>query len=69
MQTPGVDDVTGEKLIKRKDDNAETLVKRLEAFHKQTTPILDHYKSRVVDLHADRSLDTVAAEVGKAMDF
>ena len=68
-QTPGIDDATGEPLIKRKDDNAETLVKRLQAFHKQTMPILDHYKSRVVDLRADRAPDRVAAEVGTAMDF
>lgn len=29
----GVDDITGEPLIRRKDDNAETLKKRLAAFH------------------------------------
>lgn len=36
---PGVDDVTGEPLVKRKDDNAETLKARLDAFHKQTAPV------------------------------
>jgi len=35
----GVDDVTGEPLVKRKDDNAETLKARLTAFHQQTTPV------------------------------
>ena len=40
----GKDDVTGEELIQRKDDNKETLVKRLDAYHSQTTPILDYYK-------------------------
>lgn len=29
----GKDDITGEDLIQRKDDNAEVLNKRLEAFH------------------------------------
>lgn len=38
-KTPGVDDVTGEPLIRRKDDNAETLKARLTAFHKQTSPV------------------------------
>lgn len=38
-QIPGKDDVTGEDLIRRKDDNAETLKARLEAFHKQTAPV------------------------------
>ena len=38
-KTPGVDDVTGEPLVKRKDDNAETLKARLATFHKQTSPV------------------------------
>ena len=37
-KTPGVDDITKEPLIRRKDDNAETLKARLAAFHQQTTP-------------------------------
>ena len=31
--------VTGEPLIQRKDDNAETLRSRLGAFHAQTEPV------------------------------
>lgn len=38
-KTPGKDDVTGEPLMQRKDDNAETLKKRLEAYHKDTVPV------------------------------
>ena len=38
-KTPGKDDVTGEPLIRRKDDNAETLRARLAAFHSQTSPV------------------------------
>lgn len=34
-----MDDVTGEPLVKRKDDNAETLKSRLSAFHAQTAPV------------------------------
>jgi len=39
----GKDDVTGEPLIKRGDDNEETLTQRLEAFHAQTAPVVAHY--------------------------
>jgi adenylate kinase len=39
-----VDDVTGEPLIQRSDDNVETLRKRLAAFHSQTGPVVDYYK-------------------------
>jgi len=41
---PGVDDVTGEPLIQRSDDNVETLRKRLNAFHSQTGPVVEYYK-------------------------
>jgi adenylate kinase family enzyme len=38
-QVPGRDDVTGEPLTQRKDDNADTLKNRLKAFHAQTKPV------------------------------
>lgn len=40
----GKDDVTGEPLIQRGDDNAETLRKRLATYHTQTDPVAGHYK-------------------------
>ncbi|OAJ45115.1 hypothetical protein BDEG_28276 [Batrachochytrium dendrobatidis JEL423] len=42
----GKDDVTGEPLIQRTDDNAATLTKRLESYHKLTAPVADYYKRR-----------------------
>ncbi|KAL8424700.1 hypothetical protein Efla_001277 [Eimeria flavescens] len=36
----GKDDVTGEDLIQRKDDNEETLRKRLHVFNQQTLPLV-----------------------------
>jgi len=38
------DDVTGEPLIQRTDDNAETLKKRLSTYHDQTTPVISYYQ-------------------------
>ncbi|XP_058798702.1 adenylate kinase [Phymastichus coffea] len=43
---PMKDDVTGEPLIKRSDDNAEALKKRLAAYHTQTQPLVDYYALR-----------------------
>lgn len=43
---PMTDDVTGEPLIQRSDDNAETLRKRLTAFHQQTGPVIEYYKKQ-----------------------
>lgn len=38
------DDVTGEPLVQRGDDNEESLKKRLNAYHTQTEPIVEFYK-------------------------
>jgi len=40
------DDVTGEPLIQRSDDNVEALTKRLGVFHAQTAPVIDYYKKK-----------------------
>ena len=42
-KTPGVDDVTGEPLVQRPDDNEETVKKRIETYHSQTKPLVDYY--------------------------
>lgn len=38
--------MTGEPLIQRSDDTEETLKKRLETYHKQTTPVIGYYKQK-----------------------
>lgn len=38
------DDLTGEPLIQRSDDNADTLKKRLATYHDQTSPVVAYYK-------------------------
>jgi adenylate kinase len=40
----GKDDVSGEPLIQRDDDQEETVRKRLEVYHAQTEPLIDYYK-------------------------
>ncbi|KAJ7537085.1 hypothetical protein O6H91_12G096700 [Diphasiastrum complanatum] len=64
-KVPGLDDVTGELLIQRKDDNAEVLKSRLEAFHKQTQPVIEYYnkKGLVAQLHAEGSPRDVTSEI------
>eukprot|EP01112_Ceratiomyxa_fruticulosa_P018502 TRINITY_DN5920_c0_g1_i1.p1 TRINITY_DN5920_c0_g1~~TRINITY_DN5920_c0_g1_i1.p1 ORF type:complete len:289 (-),score=60.41 TRINITY_DN5920_c0_g1_i1:71-937(-) len=41
---PGKDDITGEPLVKRMDDNIETIKKRLDTYYESTFPLLDYYK-------------------------
>jgi len=39
----GKDDVTGEDLIQRDDDQEETVKKRLDVYHEQTEPLIEYY--------------------------
>ena len=66
-RVPGMDDVTGEPLMQRKDDNAETLKSRLGAFHAQTAPVIAHYASKVVNLNADQPAKVVEAQIANAL--
>lgn len=65
----GFDDVTGEPLIQRKDDTAQVLKSRLEAFHKQTEPVIDYYakKGVLAQLHAEKPPKEVTVEVQKVL--
>jgi len=51
----GKDDVTGEDLIQRTDDKPEVIEKRLQSYHKQTTPVLAYYKSQNILTTLDAS--------------
>ena len=55
-KTAGVDDVTGEPLIQRDDDQEATVRKRLEVYQAQTRPLVDYYGSWAAtgDAHAPR---------------
>lgn len=39
-----LDDETQEPLMQRADDTEEALAKRLQGYHAQTVPILEHYE-------------------------
>ena len=42
-QKADIDDESGEPLIQRDDDTEETVRKRLEVYHEQTSPLIDYY--------------------------
>ncbi len=63
----GKDDITGEPLIQRKDDNEETLRTRLGAFHKQTAPVLAHYQAVVKSVDAMQDIKKVNAAICAAI--
>ncbi|KAK9889112.1 hypothetical protein WA026_004383 [Henosepilachna vigintioctopunctata] len=43
---PGKDDVTGEDLVQREDDNPTVVLKRLEQYEKLTRPVVEFYKDK-----------------------
>ncbi|KAI4099180.1 MAG: hypothetical protein LQ339_006121 [Xanthoria mediterranea] len=47
-KVPGKDDVTGEPLTKRADDDEETWKQRLKKFDETSQPLLDHYDRKNV---------------------
>ena len=61
----GKDDITGEPLMKRKDDNEEALRTRLKAFHAQTKPVVDYYAKQGLysPIDANQKMDTVKGVV------
>ena len=51
--------------MKRSDDNEDALKIRLQAYHKQTMPLVDYYKKRGIHSRVDASqhADTVFASI------
>jgi adenylate kinase len=44
-RSEGLDDETGEPLVQRDDDTEETVRKRLNIYHEQTSPLIDFYRN------------------------
>lgn len=49
------DDVTGEPLIQRSDDNVQALRKRLAVYHEQTGPVVNYYRQKGIHRNLDAS--------------
>ncbi|KAF4981805.1 hypothetical protein FZEAL_2478 [Fusarium zealandicum] len=59
------DDITGEPLIQRSDDNADALKKRLVTYHKQTAPVVSYYQKTGIWKDLDASQEP--GQVWKSM--
>ncbi len=69
-QLAGVCDVCGSKeFVRRKDDNRETVVARLKAYHAQTAPIIPYYRGlgRFISIDGMAEIDAVEAALVKAL--
>jgi adenylate kinase len=53
----GTCDKCGQDLILREDDKPETVKKRLQVYHEQTQPLIDHYEKKGALLTVDGTKD------------
>ena len=70
----GLDDLTGEPLVIRNDDQEETVKKRLKVYHEQTAPLKEYYnrESQISDLiycvfDATKSVEVLHQEIEKVL--
>ena len=56
-------DVDGSKLVHRTDDNHTAIKKRLKIYHKDTEPLLEFYKNKLVKINGNQHIDEVKDEI------
>ncbi|GMM30402.1 adenylate kinase [Martiniozyma asiatica (nom. inval.)] len=68
-KTEMTDDITGEPLVQRSDDNVDALKKRLVTYHQQTEPIVDYYKKTGIwsGVDASQAPKTVWSDILKCL--
>ena len=61
--------VTGEALIQRSDDTEAALKKRLDVYHKQTSPLVEYYNKRglLTTLPAEAKAEQVYARIQESL--
>lgn len=65
----GKDDVTGEDLVQRPDDQEDTVRQRLDIYHQQTAPLVDFYKGLLAAEEAGAPAYHYVAGVGSVDDI
>lgn len=73
-QVEGKDDVTGEDLTIRKDDQEDTVRKRLVEYHQQTAPLVSYYQKEAAaghtqyhELNGTRSVSEISEELARIL--
>ena len=71
----GFDDVSGEELIQREDDQEETVRNRLKVYHQQTKPLVEYYTQlssldsniRVIKINGLAKVDSIKEEISRTL--
>jgi adenylate kinase len=74
LQVP--DEVARQRMLKRaadegrSDDTSDVIDRRIELYHRETEPIVQHYRLRgnLVGVHGTGTVDEVFAEIQRALD-
>ena len=69
------DEIARERLLKRSelegrsDDRPEAIDARLATYHRETEPVVDHYRAtgKLVQLHGERSMEDVWREISDSL--
>ncbi|NOK86004.1 MAG: adenylate kinase [Chloroflexi bacterium AL-W] len=61
---------TGEKLIRRSDDEAVSVIKRIDLFRAETEPLVQYYREKglLVSINAEQPINTVSIAIKDAID-
>ena len=70
----GICDVCGSPLIKRKDDEPETIRQRLEVYHQNTEPLIEYYKNEnllesiKINIYSETTKEDTTSEAEKRIN-
>jgi adenylate kinase len=68
------DDITGEALVQREDDNIQIIQRRLAIYHKETLPLVHYYQSGLSNaphyacIQAHHKIDVVKQQIFSILD-
>jgi adenylate kinase len=75
---PNADDITGEPLVQRPDDNEATVKKRIDTYHSQTKPLVQYYLNwgtsgdprapQYVNIYGQGSVEHIRDKIFAALD-
>ncbi len=67
-KSEGICDVCGDALIIRDDDNPETVKNRLVTYHKQTEPVINYYKDKLIVVEGVGSVESISQKLLSALE-
>ena len=63
----GLCDICNGILERRKDDNEEAIKQRINIFNKETLPLVDFYKDKLIKINGEQSVEDVFNDIKKAL--